>query len=101
MAYIKLKDAINEVLTLRDCSVNSEEKLAFSLVYRKLRELPTADVAEVMHGEWEIGEFNKTRQIVVVECSECNCVLELPMSTYGLIYNYCPNCGAKMDGGKI
>lgn len=48
MAYIKRKDAINEVLTLRDYSVNNEEKVAFSLVYKKLRELPTADVVEVV-----------------------------------------------------
>ena len=59
----------------------------------------SADVEEVKHGEWNIGEFNKIRQVVVVECSECECVLELPMSSWGLNYHYCPNCGAKMGKG--
>ena len=48
---------------------------------------PTADVAEVKHGEWicleaEIGYF---------ACSECDHrILRAEC-------NYCPNCGAKMD----
>lgn len=48
MAYIKKQDAINEVLDLRDYISNKDERLAFSLVYKHLREMPTADVAEVV-----------------------------------------------------
>lgn len=89
MAYIKKEDAINEVLTLRDYSVNNEEKVAFSLVYRKLRELPTADVAEVKHGHWiEDGEYQV--------CSECG--EEHHWDEYRA--TYCEDCGARMDGGK-
>ena len=57
---------------------------------RIIKEQPTADVAEVKHGEWicleaEIGYF---------ACSECDHrILRAEC-------NYCPNCGAKMDGGK-
>ena len=47
-----------------------------------LQQTPTADVAEVKHGEW-IG----------LECSKCG-----HFATYANDYNYCPNCGAKMDG---
>lgn len=54
---------------------------------------PTADVAEVRHGEWKRDKkFNPY-------CSVCG---EDPWSA--LIaethLKYCPNCGAKMDGGK-
>lgn len=85
MAYIKLKDAINEVLTLRDYSMNNAEKVAFSLVYKKLRELPTTDVVEVNHGEWEKRGFYGHN------CSVCDSLNDIDT-------NYCPNCGAKMDG---
>ena len=59
---------------------------------------PTADVAEVKHGEWK--HTDKARYWAGKdECSEC---------TYHYYdrrdlshFNYCPDCGAKMDGGKI
>ena len=54
----------------------------------------TADVAPVVHGEW-IRDV-RTPPFANSKCSKCG-------KTYGLYplgYNYCPNCGARMDGGK-
>lgn len=56
-----------------------------------LRYAPAADVAPVVHGRWEIVDGTKTRRI----CSKCG--WDVP--EYGKFYSYCPNCGAKMDGG--
>ena len=52
-------------------------------------EIPAADVAPVVHGRWIMhdDEFGLT-----CECSACH------IETMG-DGNYCPNCGAKMDGG--
>ena len=92
MAYIKKEDAINEVLTLRDYSVNNEEKVAFSLVYRKLRELPTAEVAEVKHGEWShLGGDEWC-------CTNCGKVISTEGSWEKPTQKYCNECGAVMDG---
>jgi hypothetical protein len=61
---------------------------------------PTADVVEVKHGEWVekdcITESNRGRTIhyVTNKCSVCGKWNGRHKS------NYCPNCGAKMDGGK-
>ena len=52
-----------------------------------------ADFEEVKHGKWSLKHLCAGHYW---ECSECefkNCVM--PRT------NYCPNCGAKMDGGKI
>lgn len=49
-----------------------------------------ANVAPVVHGEWELLDGIEPRRY---GCSLCKC-----LSWYGT-YNYCPNCGAKMDGG--
>ena len=49
---------------------------------------PTIDAVEVVHGRWR---FRKNWDFFV--CSECS----YESSNYS---NYCPNCGAKMDGGN-
>lgn len=50
-----------------------------------------ADVAPVVHGRWDIMDGYKVRRA----CSVCG--WDVP--EYGKFYSYCPNCGAKMDGG--
>ena len=62
-----------------------------------LREAPTVDAAEVVHGYWY-------EHYGIAICSHCQSMfdhdlkmLQVP-STYKMP-NYCPNCGAKMDGG--
>jgi hypothetical protein len=51
----------------------------------KLQKVPAADVAPVVHGHSvDVGG-------VYVRCSQCDGVLPL-------CANYCPNCGAIMDG---
>ena len=46
------------------------------------------DIAPVRHGKWIEKSYWR------YECSECG---ELPD---GGLTDYCPNCGAKMDGGE-
>lgn len=60
---------------------------------RQIHVMPTADVAEVKHGEW-MKEGCGLRV-----CSECNFEYDhAGMPNEGL--EYCPNCGAKMDGER-
>ena len=50
-----------------------------------IEEQPTADVVEVVHGEW----IRKDDTCTVFECSSCKKISDLR-------WDYCPNCGAKM-----
>ena len=50
-----------------------------------------ADVAPVRHGRW-VHHIAGGKQISACWCSVCNVEHETEQ-------NYCPNCGAKMDGG--
>ena len=63
-----------------------------------LDEIPAADVAPVVHGKWEYipQTLNTLSQL---RCPFCGW-WSLDPSIDGA-YNYCPNCGAKMDGGEI
>lgn len=55
-------------------------------IANEIADIPAADVAPVAHGHRvDDGGF-------YARCSQCDGVLPL-------CANYCPNCGAKMDGG--
>ena len=62
-------------------------------------EIPAADVAVVQHGRWEKSEDNYY-SLNLVKCSVCHeeWCFEIDDDVKDLNYNYCPNCGAKMDG---
>ena len=62
--------------------------------------LPAADVAPVVHGRWDdSGRYTFPGGGTAVRCTNCGCALT--ESEYHLNnWNYCPVCGAKMDGGQ-
>ena len=53
--------------------------------------LPAADVVPVHHGQW--GTHSDRPDSLI--CSVCNCGFDMWKHDP---HNYCPNCGAKMDG---
>lgn len=53
----------------------------------------TADVAEVKHGQW-------WRYGYKYECSICRAKINLDGTPIQNGMYYCPNCGARMDGGN-
>ena len=57
----------------------------------------TADVVEARHGRWEVTEHNAHLNVV---CSNCNKEFYVYKKGQYRIdrSDYCPNCGAKMDG---
>lgn len=63
--------------------------------YAEIRGMPAADVAEVVHGRWIKDDFLSDDVNNAEKCSRCG---EL-IGWFGNLPNYCPNCGAKMDGG--
>ena len=58
--------------------------------------IPAADVEPVRMGQWERCFEDQRQQIEGDKCSACG------FEYYGTgirRFHYCPNCGAKMDGG--
>ena len=56
--------------------------------------MPTVDAVKVVHGEWISDEGD-----VLFHCSECETQISTSWNYDDLHWNYCPNCGAKMDNG--
>ena len=81
-----------EALLLRvDCHGTNKFGMLDEDIRAFIKAQPAADVAPVVHGRWDILDGYKTRRV----CSVCG--WDVP--EYGKFYSYCPNCGAKMDGG--
>nr|DAZ64597.1 MAG TPA: Putative toxin VapC6 domain, ZN ribbon domain [Caudoviricetes sp.] len=83
--YIPRSEAINE---LRHRCYPCGEGI------EAINAIPAADVAPVVHGRWGTGRFNLETGNYEEQCTRCRNFSK----EYGK--PYCPNCGAKMDGGN-
>jgi hypothetical protein len=64
-----------------------------------LEDAQTADAVEVVHGRWiEDGYYGNP--FVCSHCGREGCYSGDFMNKQYYYTNYCPNCGAKMDGGN-
>lgn len=61
----------------------------WQFIIDELEKIPTVDAAPVVHGRWIQCEPD-----LPLECGACHCF-------FARLYprNFCPHCGAKMDGG--
>ena len=63
-----------------------------------IEDVPVADVAPVRHGRWvQVICHEEFEDGFVDRVKECCSVCHAP--NWQRTTNYCPNCGAKMDGG--
>lgn len=110
--YIKKSTLAEELLNL---AIAGKDKIKISSVINMIEGLPPADVVPVAHGRWRIIRiikeapiarkfipFNELTELDLLNecrCSRCgfNCSIGVGQSH---LANYCPNCGARMDGGE-
>ena len=68
-----------------DADIHSKDDKA------RASQLPSADVAPVKHGKWLLPTNQTMLLLETFLCSKCYTVARRE-------HNYCPNCGARMDG---
>ena len=86
MAYIERESAIKSLLNDAPEQVGYSREDAADCI----RYMDAADVAPVRHGRWV-----PTEAPFMNECEDCSvCGYR---TVWGHRYNYCPNCGCKMD----
>ena len=95
--YIKRRDVSGACYEIYEETVRAGQNLTAEEVKQvilkfeeKIKSVPAADVAPVQHGRWVINSDGYYPQ-----CSQC---MDEPKG--GVMTDYCPNCGARMDGGK-
>lgn len=98
--YIKRND-VYDALNYEQCeicdNIISCSSCSIDDLFKAIKHIPAADVVEVRHGEWiewrpNITAICLTGDTVLYACSKCT-------AKYTSVSNYCPECGAKMDGG--
>ena len=88
--YIERESVLNEI-ERREALMVGDKRISVDALRSFIKNRP-AYVAPVVHGQWDILDGDKTR----MACSVCG--WDVP--EYDKFYSYCPNCGAKMDGGN-
>lgn len=81
----------------RTHSASKDFEYAYGIATRETANAPTVDAVEVVHGRWihtAIEDDNWGGTFHKWTCS--NCDFSTGHNPHGT--NYCPNCGAKMDG---
>ena len=58
-----------------------------------LSDIPIVDAVEIVHGRWVEADDGDGAVCSICREDFCNIYLEVER------FKYCPNCGAKMDGG--
>lgn len=90
-----------ENIKLKGISVfdqNLDVLVSLSDVRKSLQMTPTADVQEVRHGRWRYKLLDNFKKVECT-CTHCGWSGVDNYDSYVDIsdFEYCPNCGAKMD----
>ena len=88
--YIRKADASDWLKQYGQDVLHGKYKFSLMYIWKNIMDLPSADVVPVRHGKWT----HKPDVYGVVYCSECDYELHANSTSF------CPNCGARMDGGK-
>jgi DNA-directed RNA polymerase subunit RPC12/RpoP len=67
-----------------------------AVLAEKIDDLPTIEAVPVVHGEWIFTET--FADITFYKCSICSNDIGVDPFFDDKVSNFCPNCGAKMDG---
>ena len=90
--YTAFANACTDVLE-RASKIYYIASFSYEHVIEILENIPAADVAPVVHGRW-VSVPHKLARV----CSVCNRDEPYKFADIDVdVYDYCPNCGAKMD----
>ena len=95
--YIRRDDFIQHLEKCKKgAAVTNIVWAAIMAIERDVRDMPAADVAPVVHEKWLLDRWPSWPHR---ECSRCKIMIPRTKEVPDPYWQYCPNCGARMDGG--
>ena len=99
--FIKREDAI---IAITDyilncgffCDTDEDAQYSADAANKLLSDIPSADVVERKVGRWVLIDSKCGRSIF--RCTRCTKSVYVPTAMGIPLFNYCPNCDARMDG---
>ena len=95
MAVEESEAYISAQCQIKDELARSVNAVVHTKIQRLIADTPTVDVAPVRHGWW----IDKGEYAVCTECDGRSGTQYDGVEPIPLMTQFCPNCGAKMDGG--
>ena len=93
--YIE-REYMEEIITMLKSEKGDIRVMDTETLLYFIRKVPAADVAPVKHGHWTEIDHSENFGDYHFVCSECKC--NTPDRAYVVAPDFCPNCGARMDG---
>lgn len=103
--YIRRDAAMKAVASQYGACRSPAQNRLLDEIRNKIRRVPSADVAEVVQGQWEETDWREydaqscetiRYPKAAIVCTNCRCAFKKDALWRR---DFCPNCGAKMDGG--
>lgn len=97
-------DALLTIPYVRKVTEFDETGCGISFLAVKIDDIynfPHLDYTPLKHGEWKVFMLNRGDRQYVDSDLTCSVCSHRFVRLKGMqMFNYCPNCGSKMDGGK-
>ena len=98
MEYIAREALFEQLKAMESYNTSPMYRRGYDDCVATVLNAPAADVVPVVHGRWLHSGCEECSGLEVVKCSECNHEA-FAIAFYVCNGNYCPSCGARMDGG--
>ena len=95
--YIRREDALRAVQRQRGAIRSPAQNEMLNRIKTDIIRAPAADVAPVVHEKWLLDRWPSWPHR---ECSRCKIMITRTKEVPDQYWQYCPNCGARMDGGN-
>lgn len=94
---IERKSVVEYLEKLKAQSKSIKGKIFFNVMIDSINSLQAANVRDDVHGEWKFTV--RMADGGVGKCSICGKEIVFNSFRRHTSYHFCPNCGARMDGG--
>ena len=98
MRLIDADKLYDDIVQYRDENMLGGGNLLVDDILEDINLSPTVDAEPVRHGKWERTDITEESGWALYRCSCCNWHTTYYYSfSASPTYNFCPNCGAKME----